>query len=97
MLVVDRKAGQLTDKRFFDILEYLPAGDVLVLNNTKVFAARIMGKKKVTQGKVDILLLHEYSAPNLWKCLVQPALKEGQEIRHRQDAHKEPERRDCAY
>ncbi len=80
LLVADRKSGQLQDKHFSDILEYLPAGDVLVLNDTKVFAARILGRKKKTAGKVDILLLHPHSEGNLWKCLVQPALKEGQEI-----------------
>ncbi len=99
LLVIDRKSGELHDRYFSDIIEYLPAGDVLVLNNTKVFSARILGKKKKTQGKVDILLLapyqrtsspgadytsageaEEYQTKKIWRCLVQPALREGQEI-----------------
>ena len=103
LLVIDRKSGELHDRYFSDLLEYLPAGDVLVLNNTKVFSARILGKKKKTEGKVDILLLapwgqtplapkgsdpdftsaaeaDEYQTKKIWRCLVQPALREGQEI-----------------
>ncbi len=95
LLVVDRKGlvgayscTPLHDKHFSDILEYIPTGDVLVLNDTKVFPARLLGKKKVTEGKVEVLLLSPvagawHAAPlhgNVWRCLVQPALKEGQEI-----------------
>lgn len=100
LLVVDRASKEFSDKHFSDILDYLSAGDVIVLNNTKVFPARILGKKKKTQGKVDLLLLEPYEkkipAPTedfvslgeidemakkqIWRCLVQPVLKEGQEI-----------------
>ena len=99
LLVIDRKTQTLTDRRFRDIVDYIPAGDVLVLNDTKVFPARLLGKKKKTDGKVDILLLSPYEKPLsstdeslsaaeidewkskiIWKCLVQPALREGQEI-----------------
>jgi len=79
LLVADRKKGSLTDKHFFDLLESLPAGDVLVLNDTKVFPARILGRKKKTEGKVDLLLLSPVSETT-WKCLVQPSMKEGQEL-----------------
>ncbi len=79
LLVVDRKNGTLTDKHFFDLVDFIPAGDILVLNDTKVFPARLLGKKKITGGKVDLLLLSE-KEKNTWRCLVQPAAKEGQEI-----------------
>lgn len=79
LLVADRKAGTLTDKKFSDIEQLIPAGDVLVINDTKVFPARILGKKKGTGGKVDVLLLGP-TEENTWRCLVQPSLKEGQEI-----------------
>ena len=79
LLVADRKKGSLADKHFFDLLEHLSAGDVLVLNDTKVFPARILGKKKKTEGKVDLLLLSPVSETT-WKCLVQPSMKEGQEL-----------------
>ncbi len=99
LLILDRASGTLKDGRFSDVLELIPAGDVLVLNDTKVFPARLVGKKAKTDGKVDLLLLQPYEKPRatadetmsmgeveewkakvLWKCLVQPALKEGQEI-----------------
>ena len=79
LLVVDRKKEALEDKCFSTLLDYLPPGDLVVLNDTKVFPARILGKKKKTEGKVDLLLLSPVSATT-WKCLVQPSLKEGQEI-----------------
>jgi S-adenosylmethionine:tRNA ribosyltransferase-isomerase len=78
LLVADRKTGSLADKHFFDILDLIPAGDVLVLNDTKVFPARVLGKKKLTGGKVDILLLNPTDDPCVWRCLVQPGPKEGQ-------------------
>lgn len=79
LLVADRKTATLTDKKFSDIEELIPAGDVLVINDTKVFPARMLGKKKGTGGKVDVLLLGP-AEENAWRCLVQPSLKEGQEI-----------------
>ncbi len=100
LLVADRKNKTLSDRIFSDITDIIPEGDVLVLNDTKVFPARVIGKKKKTEGKVDLLLLNPYERPSgdsgdeflsaaeadelakkkIWKCLVQPALKEGQEI-----------------
>lgn len=80
LLVLDRKSGALTDRNFWDIVEYFSPGDVLVVNDTKVFPARILGKKKGTGGKVDVLLLTPAAEPNAWRCLVQPGLKEGQVI-----------------
>lgn len=82
LLVADRKKKTLEDRVFKEIINYFKKGDVLVLNNTKVFPARILAKKKLTEGKVEILLLEprHSETENIWKCLVQPALKEGQEI-----------------
>ncbi len=78
LLVVDRKTGSLTNRHFFDLVEYLEPGDVLVWNDTKVFPARILGRKKGTGGKVDLLLLEPKD--RRWRCLLQPALKEHQVI-----------------
>ncbi len=100
LLVVDRSSDSLVDRSFSDIPDYFNEGDVLVLNDTKVFPARIIGKKKKTDGKIDLLLLRPYSKPvlgdpdemmsaaeaeefatrKIWRCLIQPSLKEGQEI-----------------
>jgi S-adenosylmethionine:tRNA ribosyltransferase-isomerase len=76
LLVAHRKDTGLEDRVFSDVLDYLKPGDVLVLNDTKVVKARVLGKKKGTGGKVDALFLEE-AAPGRWKCLIQPALKEG--------------------
>ncbi len=70
----------LQDAVFSDIIDLIPAGDVLVLNNTRVFKARILGKKKGTGGKVDALFLDPLPTDGKYRCLVQPALKEGQII-----------------
>lgn len=59
LMVVDRKSGQISDRHFFDIVDYLNAGDLLVVNNSKVYPARIIGKNVLTDGKVEILLNHE--------------------------------------
>jgi S-adenosylmethionine:tRNA ribosyltransferase-isomerase len=83
LLVVDRKTSALEDKRFFEIADLIPARDVLVLNDTKVFKARLLGKKKKTEGKVDLLLVSpaaNHNSKNIWRALIQPALKEGQEV-----------------
>lgn len=78
LLVAERQSGKLSDKIFSDLADLIPSGDVLVLNDTKVFPARLLGKKKVTGGKVDVLLLGPSTEEGLWKCLVQPSPKEGQ-------------------
>ena len=77
LLVADRKTASLADKRFSDIADLIPAGDVIVLNDTKVFPARVLGKKKGTGGKVDILLLNPTDDARVWRCLIQPSPKEG--------------------
>ena len=82
LLIVDRKRSTLEDLLFSDLPSLIPPGDALVLNDTRVLKARVLGKKKVTGGKVDILLLAFGGKPdeNVWQVLVQPALKEGQEV-----------------
>lgn len=83
LLVVDRDAVGATDRSplhdriFSDIVEYFDPGDVLVLNNTRVFKARVLGKKKGTGGKVDVLFLDVEPVDGRHRCLIQPALKEG--------------------
>lgn len=79
LLIAERKTGQLSDKKFSDLTELIAAGDLLVINDTRVFPARMLGNKKGTGGKVDVLLLGPADG-NTWRCLVQPSLKEGQEV-----------------
>lgn len=76
MLVVDRKTGAMENKLFKDILEYFDDKDVFVVNNTKVFSARMYGRKEKTGAKIEVFLLRELNKPNrLWDVIVDPARK----------------------
>src|SRR3954471_23963498 len=76
MMVVHRKTGQLEDMHFRDILNYFDDKDVFVVNNTKVFPARMYGRKEKTGAVVEVLLLRELNKPNrLWDVIVDPARK----------------------
>ena len=69
LLAVDREHHTYEHKHFYDIIDYLHKGDVLVRNNTKVIPARLIGVKEETKGKVELLLLHEVGL-DTWECLV---------------------------
>ncbi|MBI5804453.1 tRNA preQ1(34) S-adenosylmethionine ribosyltransferase-isomerase QueA [candidate division TA06 bacterium] len=71
LMVLRRNDGHIEHRRFSDIVEYLKPSDILVLNNTKVIPARLIGHKKQTGGEVEILLLR-HESENLWNCLVRP-------------------------
>ncbi len=76
MLVVHRKTGQMENKHFRDILEYFDDKDVFVVNNTKVFPARMYGRKEKTGAKIEVFLLRELNKINrLWDVIVDPARK----------------------
>ena len=81
LLVVDREKESFEDKHFTDILEYLKPGDALVLNETKVIPARIIGVKPETGGVVELLLLKDLGS-DTWECLARPQkrLKTGTKI-----------------
>ncbi|MFI3128877.1 MAG: tRNA preQ1(34) S-adenosylmethionine ribosyltransferase-isomerase QueA [Bacillota bacterium] len=70
-LLVCKKDGELEHKHFFDIVDYLKSGDVLVVNNTKVLPARIFGAKLETGGKIELLLLKRINLTD-WETLVKP-------------------------
>ena len=76
LLVIDRKTGAFEDKVFTDVLEYLKAGDVLVVNNTKVIPARLIGHRKGFTGEVEFLLLKRMDYTH-WRCIVRPGKKLG--------------------
>jgi len=76
MMVVHRKTGQIENKHFRDILDYFDDKDVFVVNNTKVFPARMYGRKEKTGAKIEVFLLRELNKPNrLWDVIVDPARK----------------------
>jgi S-adenosylmethionine:tRNA ribosyltransferase-isomerase len=76
MMVVHRKTGQIENKHFRDVMEYFNDKDVFVVNNTKVFPARMYGRKEKTGAKIEVFLLRELNKPNrLWDVIVDPARK----------------------
>ena len=76
MMVVHRQTGQMENKHFRDILDYFDDKDVFVVNNTKVFPARMYGRKEKTGAKIEVFLLRELNADaKLWDVLVDPARK----------------------
>ena len=76
LLVLDRKNRKIEDKVFTDIVDYLEEGDSLVINVSKVFQARLIGRKEKTGAKIEILLLRELNPEeHLWDVLVDPARK----------------------
>jgi len=74
LLVLDRKTGEMTDKVFTDIVEYFKKGDCLVVNESRVFPARLIGKKEKTNAQIEVMLLRELK-PSLWDVIVDPARK----------------------
>ena len=78
LLVLDKETGEVNHKHFYDIIDYLDKGDTLVLNDTKVLPARLIGVKEETNAVIEILLLKNLSGDK-WECLVKPArrIKEG--------------------
>jgi len=74
LLVLDRKTGAVKHKIFSDVIDYLNEGDCLVINNTRVIPARLIGEKEGTGGKVEVLLLKR-GANDVWETLVKPGKK----------------------
>ncbi|MBA7613064.1 S-adenosylmethionine:tRNA ribosyltransferase-isomerase [subsurface metagenome] len=72
LMVLNRRDNSLEHRRFFEIVDYLQKGDVLVLNNSRVIPARLSSRKSGTGGRVEILLLRRLS-PRVWQTLVKPS------------------------
>jgi S-adenosylmethionine:tRNA ribosyltransferase-isomerase len=101
LMVLHRNHGHIEHRRFSDIVEYLKPSDILVVNNTKVIPARLIGHKEQTGGEVEFLLLRQESE-NLWNCLVRPGrrlmpgvkvefkegLMAGEVVEHREDGQR---------
>ena len=74
LLVLNRETGAIEHKIFSDVIDYLNEGDCLVINNTRVIPARLIGEKEDTGGKVEVLLLKR-RANDVWETLVKPGKK----------------------
>ncbi len=72
MLVLDKKTGEIEHKKFFDLVDLLNEGDVLVLNDTKVMPARLYGTKIDTDAAIEVLMLKD-TGNDTWECLTKPA------------------------
>ncbi len=76
LMVINRESGTIEHKLFKDIINYVDEGDVMVMNNTKVFPARMYGNKEKTGAKIEVFLLRELNRESLlWDVLVDPARK----------------------
>ena len=76
LMVIHRDTGKIEHKLFKDVIDYFVEGDTLVLNNTKVFPARMYGNKEKTGAQIEVFLLRELNRESLlWDVLVDPARK----------------------
>ncbi len=71
LMVLDKNTGNIEHRSFHDVIEYLNEGDTLVLNNTRVMPARLIGEKEGTGGKIEFLLLKRLEGDK-WECLAKP-------------------------
>ena len=76
LMVIHRDTGEIEHRKFTDLLDYVDEGDVMIMNNTKVFPARMYGNKEKTGAKIEVFLLRELNRESLlWDVLVDPARK----------------------
>jgi S-adenosylmethionine:tRNA ribosyltransferase-isomerase len=76
LMVIHRKTGKIEHKKFKDVLKYFDDGDTMILNDTRVFPARMYGNKEKTGAKIEVFLLRELNKESrLWDVLVDPARK----------------------
>lgn len=85
LMIINRTTGAIAHRRFYDLVDYLQAGDCLVFNDSKVIRARLLGKKQ-TGAKVETLLI-KHIEKNFWQALIKPLkrLKENDIIMIEQD------------
>lgn len=71
LMVLDKDTGEIDYKHFYNVIDYLNPGDTLVLNNTRVMPARLIGEKSISGGKIEFLLLKRIEGDK-WECLAKP-------------------------
>ncbi|MCH8927304.1 MAG: tRNA preQ1(34) S-adenosylmethionine ribosyltransferase-isomerase QueA [Candidatus Marinimicrobia bacterium] len=74
LMVLHKETGEIEHRTFYNIIDYMEKGDCLILNETKVFPARVQAIKEKTNAKVELFLLRELES-NMWEVLVRPARK----------------------
>ena len=76
LLVLNRKTGEIEHRLFKDVIDYFDEGDLMIMNDTKVFPARLYGNKEKTNARIEVFLLRELNEEHkLWDVLVEPARK----------------------
>lgn len=76
LMVIDKETREIKSQKFKNVIDYMNEGDVLVLNDSKVFPARLYGNKEKTKAKIEVFLLRQLSeAENIWDVVVDPARK----------------------
>jgi S-adenosylmethionine:tRNA ribosyltransferase-isomerase len=76
LLIVDREKQTIENHKFSDVSNYMTKGDIMVVNETRVFQARLFGKKEKTNAKIEVFLLRELNADEcIWDVIVDPARK----------------------
>ncbi len=76
LMVLNKKTEEIENKTFSDVVDYMEKGDILVVNETRVFQARLYGKKEKTNAKIEVFLLRELNAEEcIWDVIVDPARK----------------------
>lgn len=74
LMVLDKQTGEIQHRHFYDLPQYLHSGDCLVLNDSRVLPARLLGRRDPSGGAVEVLLLVD-RGENCWECLVRPGRK----------------------
>ena len=74
LMVLDKNSGQVTHRIFKDVVDYINEGDCLVLNDTRVIPARLLGNKQDTGGKIEFVLLKRING-DVWEVILKPARK----------------------
>ena len=74
LMTLDRKTGEVTHRHFYDLVDLLQPGDCLVMNNSRVLPARLLGHREPTGGTVEVLLLKDQGS-GVWECLTKPGRK----------------------
>ena len=74
LMTLDRKTGEVTHRHFYDLVDLLQPGDCLVMNNSRVLPARLLGHREPTGGAVEVLLLKDQGG-GVWECLTKPGRK----------------------
>ena len=76
LMVIDKETREIKSQKFKNVIDYMNEGDVLVLNDSKVFPARLYGNKEKTKAKIEVFLLRQLSeSENIWDVVVDPARK----------------------